>query len=267
MRDFMARFRFGDFAAYFLPGLVMLCAILSALTLTIYDSAVRGALQNVTIGEGLLLACGAYVLGAFLSGSSRWAFPHLYRISRPDKYCDRRTIVFPPALRQCVLAVTKTIFGDDIDSATWSEDHFYLIRSVVNEKLPHAAADASRQNDLMRLRENMVVPLITLWAVSLGFAWSEGRHDRMAGLAVAVTSTLAFFVAARWLVGRASDNRRREVREVCTAFVVGYRLGMFEKPETLRKPSAETTDPERPLLRESMEKLPIKLPSSPEKSP
>lgn len=61
MRDFLSRFRFGDFAAYFLPGFVMLSAILWALTLTVFDATVRTALQGISFVEAVALGCIAYV--------------------------------------------------------------------------------------------------------------------------------------------------------------------------------------------------------------
>jgi hypothetical protein len=240
----------------------MLCAIVWALTLTIFDSSVRTVLHEVGISKGLLLGCVAYILGAFLSGSSKRPFPIMYRVSRREEYCDHRTIIFPTALEPSVQSAVKDIFGDDIAQLKWSEDHFYLIRAAVNERLPHACADASRQNDLMRLRENMVIPLLTLWLVTLAFAWSVGRHDIVTAFEVAASGTVLTYLAGGRLVGRASDNRRREVREVCTAFVVGHRLGMFDTNAKTPHP-VELSDREQALASAPTDRLPIKSPSIP----
>lgn len=231
MREFLSRFRFGDFAAYFLPGLVMLGAALWGSTLTVFDTSVRAILHEITIMEGLLLGCTAYTLGAFLSGSSNRLFPKIYRLSRRDSFRNARCGIYPTALTGAVKREFKDVFGEDCDVSTWSEDHFYIIRSVVNEKMPHASADATRQNDLMRLRENMVIPLVSLWSAALAFAFAKAQKDLSQGLTIGLISTAVAYIAAGRLVGRAADNRAREVREVCTAFVVGARLGMFRQTE------------------------------------
>ena len=264
MRDFLSRFRFGDFAAYFLPGLVMLGAIVWALTLTVFGDTIESAIRGITFIEGLILACVAYTIGAFLSGSSNRMFPRIYKLSRRQEFRNARGSIIPPILVKPVIRVFQQVFGEEIDASTWSEDQFYMIRSVVNEKMPHASADAARQNDLMRLRENMVVPLLSLWFVALAFAFWKGLRDPNLGITVGAVATVAAYVAVGRLAGRASDNRAREVREICTAFVVGARLGIFAHPVTSTGADAETVARNEITLPRTLGKeiLPVIAPTS-----
>lgn len=241
MRDFMSRFRFGDFAAYFLPGVVMLSAVMLSLNLTVFHATIARMFTTVSFFEAVLFACVAYVVGAFLSGSSAKIFPYIYRLSRRSRYEDARSTIHPAALREPALKGFKDTFEDDLPCTEWSLCHFYLVRSLVDEKLPHASNEALRQNDLMRLRENMIVPLIALWAVALAFSVTEFRQDPSTAWWVAGITTLVTYVAAGRLVGRAADNRVREVREICAAFVIGCRLKMFREASADARPETSPT--------------------------
>jgi hypothetical protein len=239
MRDFLARFRFGDFAAYFLPGLVMLGAICWLLTFTAFEGFVVRAFREVTLTTGLLLSCVAYAIGAFISGSSASLFPYAYYASRRQKYRDARASIQPPEIEELARGAFAEVFGADFPASPWSECHFYLARSVVNERMPYASAEAMRQNDLMRLRENMLVPLLALYAAAIASALIKGLHHPEYGWSMAITSTLVTYWAAGRLVGRAADNRRREVREIYSALLVGCRLKLFsEKRQELTKASS-----------------------------
>ncbi len=240
MREFLSRFRFGDFAAYFLPGLVMLLAVCWSLTLTVFDPYVRNYFRRVSLIDGLFLCCAAYVLGAFLSGSSNKIFPHIYRVSRHAPFVDTRCAIHPSVLADPVRASFRKVFGEIVAADLWSLDHFYLVRSAINERMPHASADAARQNDLMRLRENMMIPLLSLWMVALMFAFVEAFQDLYRGTLLAFIATVVAYLAIGRLAGRAADNRAREVRELCSALVVGTALGMFNQPP----PSLGTTKTE-----------------------
>lgn len=173
--------------------------------------------------------------------------------------------IHPATLKYPVTKAFQELFGADIDASGWAEDKFYIIRAVVNEKMPHASADAARQNDLMRLRENMVIPLITLWCVALAFAFEKGRSQAWLGLTIGIISTISAYWAAGRLAGRAADNRAREVREICTAFVVGARLGLFA-PIPQRSSELPSSPPEgRQMIVPSeigKDVLPIRAPTS-----
>jgi hypothetical protein len=227
MRDFLTRFRFGDFAAYFLPGLVMLGAISWLLSFSAFGAFVMQVTNQMSFVTGLLVACTAYAIGAFISGSSAKLFPYAYLVTRQERYTDLRSSIQPTEIEEAVRAAFGEVFGAAVSSTLWSECHFYLARSIVNERMGYASAEAVRQNDLYRLRENMLVPLLTLYAATIMSALVDGRGLPMYRWPLVFASTVVMFFATGRLVRRAADNRRREVREIYSALLVGCRLKLF----------------------------------------
>jgi len=230
MHDFLSRFRFGDFAAYFLPGLAFVAATMWSLCFTPLRSFVLLPLATVTLFDAFVLGCLAYGAGAFISGSSYKLLRPMYFITRHRAFLDPRGSIQPPALAHAVGDAFTKLFGN-VGIDNWSDHHFFLIRSAVNERMPHASAEGERQNDLMRLRENMLFPLLIFFFASLMFALQQGASSPVTGWTVAGVSLLFTYVALGRLVGRAADNRMREVREICAAFLTGSRLGVFSSPE------------------------------------
>jgi hypothetical protein len=240
MRDFLARFRFGDFAAYFLPGMALLTGAAAVLSFT----PLRGLVEQVVAGaswlEAVVFACAAYLCGALISGSSYRLVPPFYRVTRLTPYAEPRECVQPAAIAPGVRRAFLALFGE-VSNEPWSVIHFYLIRSVVHEKLPHASGEAMRQNDLSRLRENMLVPLL-VWCFAV-WMFAASQFDALPVFAVglSVTAAVLTYLFGGRLACRAADNRAREVREICAAFLVGDRLRVWEAPQVTPEATATAT--------------------------
>jgi hypothetical protein len=79
----------------------------------------------------------------------------------------------------------------------------------------------------MQLRENLLLPVIAWGCVGILFGIEEQHVNRTFGLSLVLLSAVATYAVMGRLAGRACENRRREVREVCLAFLVAERLGLL----------------------------------------
>jgi hypothetical protein len=241
MRDFLARFRFGDFAAYFLPGMALLGGSAAVFWFTPLQDLIKRSVLDASWIQAMMFACAAYLCGALISGSSYRLIPALYAASRFRRYSDSRLAVQPRTITEPVQDAFISLFGS-IGETDWSETHFYLIRSVVHERLPHASGEAMRQNDLMRLRENMLIPLVVWGLAAWLFAFSRFDTRPLSAWGLGSVATVLAYVFAARLACRAADNRAREVREICAAFLVGDRLRVWvPQVDSVTSASSSTT--------------------------
>lgn len=226
MKDLFGWFRFGDFSVFFLPGLVMLGAVAAAMSLAGLVN-ITAAVHGIGIAEAVAIGCAAYCCGAVISGSSYPLVPALYAATRFRRYVDPRSAVYPRELAEAVEAALAELLGRRL-LQPWSADHFYLARTAVQERMPQTTAEAMRQNDLMRLRENLVIPLLTWSGLGIAYSAFYYRQSHVAAVALAAaTVVVTYFVAGR-IACRSVENRTREVREICDGFLIGYRLGLFK---------------------------------------
>jgi hypothetical protein len=264
MHDFLARFRFGDFATYFLPGLVFESGVMAALMFTPFRAMVIHVIDNFSLTAALLAAFGAYFSGAIVSGSSYKLVPVLFRIARATAYKNPRESVHPTEIEFAVKVAFRAFYGE-LPGREWSTTHFYMARSVISERMPHAGSEAMRQNDLMRLRENMVIPVIT-WLVAASLLEITRLQDGWINMSTYTFLIIAaaFLILGR-LVARGVDNRRREVQEVCVAFLTADKLGLLtpatrDDQRPLRMTGMMATDGFLDLPQQPM--VPIRVPSS-----
>ena len=96
--------------------------------------------------------------------------------------------------------------------------------------MPNCAQLIQRQIGLRQLRMNLAFPMI-IWFIA-GLGW--GIHQICNGdhfwgvilVAVSVSLVIPVFIM---IINRMDSNERREVREVLSAFLAGYRMGLFDK--------------------------------------
>ena len=226
MRDVLARFRFGDFAAYLLPGIAFLAGIAVALRFTPLRRIAAIHFDDISFVEAFLVGCAAYLCGALVSGSSFRLVKPFFAATRLQRYRDPRLSIQPASIAAAVEEAFRRLFGETAPGE-WGETKFYLIRSAVHERLPHASAEAMRQNDLGRLRENMLLPLIIWCFAAILLAIDQSAERLWFAFAIAIAAVLLTYVLGGRLACRATDNRAREVREVCVAFLVGDRLNVW----------------------------------------
>lgn len=220
MTDFIDRFSFSDFAAYFFPGLFGLAAICTLLLGTEVQFTLVTILEKGAIVLGVAALGLAYALGAILAGVGSLLTQFLYQASPKWKLLsDPRDEIIPGEVRTEVLSAFSRSFPAGPSADKWCRCHFYLARTWVESRLPRIAALARRQNSLRVFRENLLMPSL-LW-ITAGFVWSGRLHTKALCACLLVTSTVALLVVPLTLVRRARINRVREVREICLGLVVG----------------------------------------------
>jgi hypothetical protein len=252
MKEFWDRFSFSDFAAYFVPGSCFLMGLFPLLLLTSARHEVLNFLDKLDFGRSVSLLVLAYISGAILSGFSRSLMRFFYapltllrsrRNSGPRphndmvqrfKSHDPRDSICPCLFEGQIHLAFNKVFGLECDSPTWSRDHFYLARLLIDQTMPRPAMVARRQNSLRIFRENMIVPSL-VWILA-GFLWSKQLYqsaDPRGGNLLLSISVLSLLLVPVVLSYRSRKNREREVREVYLALFVGHKLGIFEEKPSI----------------------------------
>lgn len=223
--DIGSRFSFVDFFAYLFPGIAGMLGVLALLLLTPLRDTLH--LLSADLVTGILLFAVSFVMGVIFSGFSEIAIKW-----------------WKPEIRSSIKAsIQLANFKDDIleafrgalelnrdDKVQWSSEHFYLCRSLVLEKMQSCAQLIQRQGGLRQLRMNMTFPILIWFAVGIAWGIYEiANKELFWGISLLVVSALLLLPTFLILVNRMDSNERREVREVLSAFLVGYKAGMFDK--------------------------------------
>lgn len=223
--DIGSRFSFVDFFAYLFPGIAGMLGVLALLLLTPLRDTLH--LLSADLVTGILLFAVSFVMGVIFSGFSEIAIKW-----------------WKPEIRSSIKAsIQLANFKDDIleafrgalelnrdDKVQWSSEHFYLCRSLVLEKMQSCAQLIQRQGGLRQLRMNMTFPILIWFAAGIAWGIYEiANKELFWGISLLVVSALLLLPTFLILVNRMDSNERREVREVLSAFLVGYKAGMFDK--------------------------------------
>ena len=241
MKEFLNRFSFGDFVAYFLPGLAMVGAIAGVLYYTPFRDHLAHVTSGTTLVDVLIIACAAYVTGAVVSGMGSRFLPVFFSVTRLRRFVDPRDAIEPQDFTESIRTAFDRVFRF-ATGRSWNPSYFYLLRSAVHHLLPHAAVECSRQNSLMQLRENLLLPVLTWGFAGVLFAIDEFSHQPEFAGAVAYTCIVGVYFVAGRIAWRAVENRRREVREACLGFLVAERLGLLQTRSTASMTAAMTTE-------------------------
>lgn len=230
MKSLFERFTLMDFFGYLFPGIVALAGVLAGLQLTAWKSTIQWIDLGLT--ESLLALVFAYVFGVVLSGFSwplYWASNGLYL--RWMNRRDPREEIHPVDFATDVQDVFCKVLGIDLTQKPWTPQHFYLARSLVDRCMPRHAELAARQNALRVFRQYMLPPLV-IWII-VGVMWGQQtlEQSRLAGWLMIIGSTVFGLLGLALVTDRLWRNRRREVREVCLALLVGRSVDAFS-PES-----------------------------------
>jgi uncharacterized membrane protein YbaN (DUF454 family) len=186
------------------------------------------------IATGIIFLVLSYIVGVILSGFSEVVF------SKVRSY--KNIIPLPDDVRTAVIEAFNDTFKISKDTKIeWSSNHFYLCRSLVVEYMPSVLPPIQRQSGLRQLRINLLPSLFIWLGVGLGWGrWTVANNATTEGVVLIVTSTVLFFLITAITFNRARSNEWREVREVLTAFLAGYRTGIFReknKVQGMRAPN------------------------------
>lgn len=228
--DIGNRFSLEDFLAYFFPGVTGALGIYLLLQTTPLRTTLPSLSADLT--TGIIFFVLSYIVGITLSGFSELVF------SRGKSHKD--VLPFHSELKTIVLeAFSETFKIPKGAKFEWSREHYYLCRSLVYEHMPSILPLIQRQSSLRQLRINLL-PALFIWCAA-GLSWGVQQMMVSAtaeGLGVVAVSLILFFPIVALTINRARNNEWREVREVLTAFGVGYRKGAFQDQKKAEQPSA-----------------------------
>ena len=224
--DIGNKFSLVDFLAYLFPGIVSTLGLFLLLLLTPLGPLLLSL--PIDLATGVLVLVLSYVIGVLLSGFAEIAVKWIARITH--RTWSRETIRMT-AFRPQILAAFHALFEEDTEPQDkWMAQRFYLCRSLVFEHMPALAPFIQRQGSLRELRMNLL-PAITVW-LSVGIAWGTWaiRNGMVCWGYALIAGSVALWVLVGWvLYNRMNRNEQREVREVLTAFLAGYKSGLFDR--------------------------------------
>lgn len=215
MKEDWLDFSLTDFLAYFVPGTVTLIALSALVKLSPFRSFLMALPSNLV--TGLLLVGLAYFVGILESTLTYSLDQRLLKLYGLD---DPRASI---PLECCAADVSEAFREVFQVEKIWSIDHFYLLRSLIQEKMPAAWREVSRQEALRQLRRNSIIPVLLLGSAGAyagALAISTGGSRRF-GICLILFSTVGVWVLLKKLARSGLyANRRRATRELCTALLV-----------------------------------------------
>lgn len=227
LKDISGRFSLQDFFAYLFPGITAALGIYVLLLITPLKDFLLSIEFNFIVG--FLAMVLSYIIGALLSGFS-WSVTSLIKKLFKLKLDEPRESIPIPELKKDIIEAFNDLFKVNIKTdSEWAKSHFYLCRTLVHELMPNAAKVADRQNSL-RLFRLYIIPSILIWTIA-GITWGVWNivvfKSITWGIVLIVASIVLAIRVISLLIIRMHGNQKREVREIFTAFLVGYRLGIF----------------------------------------
>lgn len=131
----------------------------------------------------------------------------------------------------------------NLETMGWNESRYYVCRSLVTELMPKAAGNGIREGAYRQLRMNLIGAVIILGIA--GIYWGQALLrdpkivitatgqtilvDNVSAwilIAVSISLSIFFVVVLKRLMDR---HEQREVREILTTFLAGYKAGVFDR--------------------------------------
>jgi hypothetical protein len=223
--DFSNRFSLVDFLAYLFPGVVATLGLYILLLLTPLKDMLRHL--SADLATGILFLIVSFILGVVFSGFSeiaiKWREPE-------DRARIKSSIPLVNFENDIVSAFRDILKPNQENAAQWSKEQFYLCRSLVIERMPNCAQLIQRQIGLRQLRMNLAFPMIIWFFAGLGWGIHQISNSEYFWGVILIAVSVSFVIPAFIMIlNRMDSNERREVREVLSAFLAGYRMGIFDK--------------------------------------
>ena len=219
--DISSCFALADFLAFLFPSIFTLSGgYFIVLLLLPVNSSFANFSPDLTTGIFFLVF--SYIVGVLVAGVAEISVNWL-RHKKNDN-----NIPLPGFEAEIKDAFEKVFGGEKI--VKWARIHFYLCRSLVFEYMPNALRSIERQNSLRQLRVN-IVPSILIWACAgIGWGWRiSSQGMTLWGTILIIVSLISSLSLLAITLNRMQNNDQREIRETLTAFLAGYKIGLFDK--------------------------------------
>jgi hypothetical protein len=220
------QFSLEDFLAYFFPGVLATVGVFVTLLFT--HISFPEPLKDFALVIFLILLSVSYSVGVLLSGfSEKW-----FRNTNIKGNIPERIKMFENEIKEA-FKKTFELKNPELD---WGPEYYYLCRSIVLENMPNIAPFIHRQIALRQLRMNLFIPLM-IWIIDgILFGIKAAREwtawDKAWGIGLIGGLILLGWAIKNNLKDRMDNNEYREVREVLTSFLAGYRSDAFKSKNT-----------------------------------
>ena len=225
--DISSKFSLVDFLAYLFPGFVSTLGLYLLLLPTPLNSSLTSLPLDLL--TGILILTISYVIGVILSGFAEIGVSFV--VKRSSKIWIKDTIPVP-GFEEEIIAAFNDIFNgiNREEKMQWSATHFHLCRSLIIEFMPSLAQSIQRQSSLRQLRMNLL-PSVMIWAI-VGITWGIiliNANVMIWGYSLVIGSIVLSYPIFSTIINRMNRNEERETREVLTAFLAGYKNGLFKQ--------------------------------------
>jgi hypothetical protein len=252
--EVLSLFTIADFLAYLFPGVLSLGGIYAILLLTPLQNVLQPP-KDIGIGGWLAFLFLSYVTGVLIATVTDTLFRERPKALRRQLnkgniqiHDDKLKTAVMEAFNDTILApkgITAKKTNKAIVPLEWNEYYYYVCRSLVTEAMPRAAASGLREGAYRQLRMNLIGTIV-IWGVT-GILWGSvllaqaGTTYVINGNNITITKEwswsligLSLFLPI-YLISKLSTmmdkHERREVREILTTFLAGYKTGVFDKRE------------------------------------
>ena len=250
--EILSAFSIADLLAYLFPGILSLSGIYMILSLT----PIRYFLQlPQDIGESLAFLVLSYITGVLVSAITDVVYRENPKSTRRRQ--NKGAIQFhDEKLKAAVVVAFNDLILDQKESTSkkvnqspqmteWNEDHYYVCRSLVTELMPRAGASGIREGAYRQLRMNLIGSIV-IWGIA-GLLWGfvllsqptithEINGNKIlidkawAWILVFISIFVSGYLTSK-LRQLMDKHEQREVREILTTFLAGYKTGIFNKGE------------------------------------
>ncbi|MGH9854586.1 MAG: hypothetical protein ACREBD_32545, partial [Blastocatellia bacterium] len=197
---------------------------------------------SIDVSTGMILLVWSYTFGIILAGFASLVLVLLRKIGWIGERVTSKSLSdhkYLSVLEQDTIKAYKAVLKiDNSVEVNWSQAHFYLSRSLVENWMPFSSQLIRRQISLRRVRENLM-PCMFIWCfagIGWGFKWFY-LGPKIWGIALASLSLILSLLIVYTLATRWAGNCSREIQEVYLALLVGFHTGMFEKQDKKTDPS------------------------------
>jgi hypothetical protein len=250
--EVLSLFTVADFLAYLFPGMLSLSGLYVLLLLTPLQHFLKPPQE---IAGGLAFLILSYLTGVLIGTVTDALVRERPKTLRRKQnkgniqiHDDKLKIAVMEAFNDIFLSQKGTISRKTSKPAVpleWNEYHYYVCRSLVADSLPRAAASGLREGAYRQLRMNLIGSMLiwgvagTLWGLVLlsqaGTSYAINGINLVitrewSGSLIALSVLLPVFLVSN-LLTMMDKHERREVREILTTFLAGYRSGAFDRQE------------------------------------
>jgi hypothetical protein len=250
--EVLSLFTIADFLAYLFPGILSLSGLYLLLLLTPLQYYLK---LPEEIGGWLAFLILSYLTGVLI-GTVTDALVRERPKTLRRKQNKGNIQIHDDKLKTAVMEAFNDIFlsqkGKNIKKPSkliapleWNEYHYYVCRSLVADALPRAAASGLREGAYRQLRMNLIGSIVIwglagiLWGLMLlsqaGTIYTVNEMSIVIpkewSISLIIVSVLMPLFLVSNLLTMMDKHERREVREILTTFLAGYRTGVFDRRE------------------------------------